>query len=60
MRESVSDKALVLELSKRMKLDLDGVSQVSRNSEENIGTQNLAKGKGPLNSINTNIGIEYN
>ena len=60
MRELVSTRILVIELSKRMDLDLAGVAIVSKSWGDNIGTQNLAKRKGPFMTFRPkNIGIKY-
>ena len=60
MRKLVFTRSLVIELSKRMNLDLEGVATVSKAWEETIDTQNLANSKGPLmTSWTKHIGIKY-
>ena len=60
MRELVVARALLLELNQKLNLDLDGVSQVSKAWEDNIGTQHLANSKGNLMTSRTkHIGIKY-
>ena len=60
MRELVSTRNLILELSERMNLDLKGAFVISKSWEENIGTQNLANSKGYLMTTHTqHIDIKY-
>ena len=59
MRELVSSRGLILELSERMNLDLKGASVISKAWEDNIGAQNLANTKGHLmNACIKHIGIK--
>ena len=60
MRELVSARSLILELSERMSLDLKEASVISKSWEDNIGNQNLAKNKGSLMTAYTkHIRIKY-
>ena len=59
MRELIPVRSLVIESSKRMKLDLARVATVAK-AWNNIGTQNLANHKGPLMTSRTkHISIKY-